>query len=253
MAEVKIQSGIIMTGAGEAQLEHTLAIPSPDPGQVLIKVRAIALNTPDWMALDYFGRPGAGMGFDFAGEVVEIGANGGIWIIGDRVAGFVHACMFSPLKLPTWTNEIPILGHAANYANGSFREYLLADADLLIRLPGHLSFAEASTLGMGVSTTAQALYQWLPLPLPTCDATLFNETILIYGGSTATGSIAIQLAKLSVDCYMRLPISHTNLPQAQDSESSRLAHNNISLGSDRWEPMRSLITVTRMLPKPSEH
>jgi NADPH:quinone reductase-like Zn-dependent oxidoreductase len=196
MSHVKIQSGIIMSGLGTARIEHDLAIPSPDPGQLLIKVQAIALNTPDWMALDYFGRPGAGMGFDFAGEVVEIGDRSEAWTIGDRVAGFVHACMLSALQLPACVNEISILGHAANYANGSFREYVLADEDLLIRLPEHLSFAEASTLGMGVSTAAQALYQWLPLPLPVCDATPSNQTVLIYGGSTATGSIAIQLAKL---------------------------------------------------------
>lgn len=89
-----------------------------------------------------------------------------------------------------------ILGHAANYCNGAFREYVSADADLLIRIPDHMSFDEASTLGMGISTAAQALYQWLPLPLPTHDPQATNWTILIYGGSSATGSIAIQLAKL---------------------------------------------------------
>ena len=94
------------------------------------------------------------------------------------------------------TGLIP--GHAASYCNGAFREYVSADTDLLIRIPDHMSFDEASTLGMDISTAAQALYQWLPLPLPTHDAQPTNRTILIYGGSSATGSLSIQLAKLWV-------------------------------------------------------
>ena len=89
-----------------------------------------------------------------------------------------------------------VLGHAANYSIGAFREYLLADADLTIRLPDSLAYAEASTLGMGLSTAAQALYQSLQLPLPLDTTASPRGTILIYGGSTATGSLAIQLATL---------------------------------------------------------
>lgn len=87
-----------MTGPRMAHIEHNLAIPSPDADQLLIKVRAIALNTPDWIALDMFGRPGAGMGFDFAGEVMEIGDRCKTWTVGGRVAGFVHACMLSSFR-----------------------------------------------------------------------------------------------------------------------------------------------------------
>lgn len=90
------------------------------------------------------------------------------------------------------------LGHAANYTTGAFREYIIADAELVIRLPEQLTFDAASTLGMGISTSAQALYQSLNLPLPTEVQKPIDQTILIYGGSTATGSIAIQLAKLCV-------------------------------------------------------
>ncbi|KAJ5344329.1 Protein TOXD [Penicillium brevicompactum] len=180
MGELKTQSAIIMQGPKKAHVEHGLAIPSPDAYELLIKVHAVALNPSDWMALDHFGKPGAGAGYDFAGEVVEIGENvKSQWAVGDRVAGFVHGC------------------HAANYTIGAFREYLIADSDLVLRLPDHVSYEAASTLGMGISTSAQALYQSLKLPLPSKDPTPANQTILIYGGATATGSIAIQLAKLS--------------------------------------------------------
>ena len=59
-----------------------------------------------------------------------------------------------------------------------------------------MSTEEASTLGVGVTTVGQALYQSLGLPLPTSPAST-KFPILIYGGSTATGALAIQYAKLS--------------------------------------------------------
>lgn len=82
---------------------------------------------------------------------------------------------------------------------GAFREFLLADADLTIHIPESLPLEGASTLGMGVSTAAQALYQILQLPLPGDATSTSSGSILIYGGSTATGSLAIQLAKLQVE------------------------------------------------------
>ncbi|CAG8257411.1 unnamed protein product [Penicillium salamii] len=180
MCELQTQSAIIVQGPGKAKVEHNLAIPSPDAFELLIRVHAVALNPSDWMALDAIARPGAGAGYDFAGEVVEIGENvNSPWAVGDRVAGFVHG------------------SHAANYTTGAFREYLTADSELVIRLPDHVSFEAASTLGMGISTAAQALYQSLNLPLPVANPVPANQSILIYGGATATGSIAIQLAKLS--------------------------------------------------------
>lgn len=87
-------------------------------------------------------------------------------------------------------------GHGANYSIGAFREFVLADADLLIRIPLGLSFCRASTLGMGVSTAGQALYQSLSLPLPDGRTKTEKQTVFIYGASSATGAIAVQLAKL---------------------------------------------------------
>ena len=58
-----------------------------------------------------------------------------------------------------------------------------------------MSFEEAATLGVGVTTVGQALYQSLGLPYPT-EPTKEKVHLLIYGGSTATGTLAIQYAKL---------------------------------------------------------
>jgi NADPH:quinone reductase-like Zn-dependent oxidoreductase len=65
-------------------------------------------------------------------------------------------------------------------------------------IPEHMSFEEAATLGVGITTVGQTLYMTLGLPLPG-EKPLEGETfLLIYGGSTATGTLAIQFAKLYV-------------------------------------------------------
>lgn len=58
-----------------------------------------------------------------------------------------------------------------------------------------MSFEDAATLPVAITTVGQALFQSLGLPLP--PAKVKEPTpILIYGASTATGTIAVQYAKL---------------------------------------------------------
>jgi len=59
-----------------------------------------------------------------------------------------------------------------------------------------MSFEDAATLGVGLTTVAQGLYQELGLPLPPAKVQEPTQ-VLIYGGSTATGTLAIQFAKQS--------------------------------------------------------
>lgn len=58
-----------------------------------------------------------------------------------------------------------------------------------------MSFEAGSTLGAGLISAGQALYQQLKLPLPNEPAST-SKPVLIYGASTATGTLAVQLAKL---------------------------------------------------------
>lgn len=83
-----------------------------------------------------------------------------------------------------------------NHDNGAFADRITAIGDLQIRITDNISFEDAATLGVGVTTVGQGLYQTLGLPLP--PAKVQEPTsILIYGGSTATGTLAVQYAKLS--------------------------------------------------------
>lgn len=68
--------------------------------------------------------------------------------------------------------------------------------DLQMHMPDSLSFEKAATIPLGASTVGQGLYQKaLKLNLPT-EPIKDKEFVLIYGGSTATGSLAVQYAKL---------------------------------------------------------
>ena len=90
----------------------------------------------------------------------------------------------------------------ANAENGAFARYIAVKEDLQMHIPDNVSFEAAATTGVGIGSAGYGLYKVLSLPFP--DSTVGNhssqiearDTVLIYGGSTATGSIAIQLAKL---------------------------------------------------------
>ncbi|KAJ5174223.1 uncharacterized protein N7482_000100 [Penicillium canariense] len=64
--------------------------------------------------------------------------------------------------------------------------------------PEFLSFEESASLGVWLATVVQVLYPVMKLPLPSPHI-LANSgpALLVYGGSSATGTIAIQVAKLS--------------------------------------------------------
>lgn len=67
-----------------------------------------------------------------------------------------------------------------------------------MRIPPNLRLTAAATLPSGVATAALALYRHLALPLLP-ETVAGSPWILVYGGSSASGSIAIQFAKLYVD------------------------------------------------------
>lgn len=73
----------------------------------------------------------------------------------------------------------------------------MAKEHVLLSIPQHLSSEQASTLGVGITTCGQALYQLLGMPLPTLNAPQVEKSIFINGGSTATATLGIQFAKLS--------------------------------------------------------
>ncbi|RDW84969.1 hypothetical protein BP6252_02559 [Coleophoma cylindrospora] len=169
---------VVVQKPGEVKVAEC-SIPKLRDDYLIVKVKAVALNPTDWKHVEWFTSAGARIGCDYAGIVEEVGSkvtNG--LKKGDRVTGFVHG------------------GNEVNHEDGSFGEYITVKGDIQIKIPDNLSFEEAATLGVGITTVGQALYQSLQLPLPS-EPSSTPIPLLIYGGSTATGSLAIQFAKLS--------------------------------------------------------
>ena len=175
----KSQKAVVTVGKGKAELVPDRPIPKLRDDYILVKTVAVAINPTDWKHVDALTSEGSLCGCDYSGYVEEIGsAVTKPFQKGDKVFGFVHG------------------GDAVQYENGAFAEYIVAKGDLQTHLPPNLSFEQAATLGVGISTVGQALYQSLQLPLPT-EPAKEPFPVLIYGGSTATGTLAIQFARLS--------------------------------------------------------
>ncbi|KAI2602339.1 alcohol dehydrogenase [Hypoxylon sp. NC1633] len=169
---------IVAIEKGKAAIQD-VSTPKLRDGFVLIKTKAVGLNPADWKNIDMRATPGSRTGLDYAGTVEEVGK--GVtqpFKKGDRIAG--------------WTNS----GDARDTDLGSFGDYLVARANIQIKIPDSISDEEAATFGVSMSTVAQGLYKILGLPWPT-EPTKTPFPILIYGGSTATGMYGIQFAKAS--------------------------------------------------------
>ncbi|KAJ3164813.1 hypothetical protein HDU88_005025 [Geranomyces variabilis] len=181
-----VQRSVEIKEKGVAVVNNSAPIPALRDGYVLVEVKTIALNPTDWKHVDYAGTPGCRVGCDYAGVVVATGRNlARDYVQGDRIAGFAHG------------------GNSDNKEDGAFAEYIVAKANVALHVPDDMSDEDAATLGVGVTTCGQGLFQSLKLPLPESKEAKeardesSKRTVLIYGGSTATGTLAIQFAKLA--------------------------------------------------------
>ena len=180
MSLPQTQKAIVIHSRGKAEVVSDRPIPKLRDTYILVKTAAVALNPTDWKHIDFLASPGAIVGCDYSGTVEAVGKDvTKPWKKGDRVCGFVHGADHT------------------EHENGAFAQYIVAKGDLQMRIPQDMSFEEAATLGVGISTVGQGLYQSLKLPLPT-EPTKESIPLLVYGGSTATGTLAIQFARLCV-------------------------------------------------------
>lgn len=86
--------------------------------------------------------------------------------------------------------------NATGLEDGCFAQYCTVKEGASLRVPEGMSDEAAACIGVGVVTLAIALYQGLNAPMPGSGKLSDGEWMLIYAGSTATGSLAIQAAKL---------------------------------------------------------
>lgn len=182
-----LQTALIQDDGGAPKLVEDVPLPALKPGTVIVRIVAVALNPADHKMGAAFPTPGAIIGMDFSGVVVQIHPETQTnFRIDDRVCGLV------------------IGSNPSDPSNGAFAEYTRARADLLLRVPSHLSMEQAATLGVGLMTNALALWSAGGLALALESVPVSPESpaerpfpVLVYGGSTATGTLATQLLRLS--------------------------------------------------------
>ncbi|KAK0333243.1 hypothetical protein LTR91_024143 [Friedmanniomyces endolithicus] len=176
MAPSKMKA-IKVVEKGKAEIQE-VPLPKLRDDYVLVKVKMVALNPTDWKHIDFLPQVGHTVGCDFVGTIEEVGSKvKKPWKKGDRMASWSHGV------------------NSAEAEDGAFADYLVAKGDIGMKVPENVSDEEAATLGVGISTVGQGLYQSLGLPLP--GEKKAGYPLLVYGGSTATGTLAIQFAKLS--------------------------------------------------------
>ncbi|POM65495.1 Alcohol dehydrogenase [Phytophthora palmivora] len=144
-----------------------------NPQQVRIKVHSAAVNPIDYKLIEFMGQVMLGkapskeqpfnVGFDAAGEVVEVGRNVERLKVGDAVY--------------TTTSPTSI---------GTLAEYLVIDEELVALKPRNLNFNEAAAVASVAITAYTGMTTFSNLQK--------GETILILGGSSAVGMLAIQFA-----------------------------------------------------------
>ncbi|KAI1191595.1 GroES-like protein [Nemania serpens] len=185
----KRQKAVVAQGAGQLAVVHDAPVPALQADMILVKVAAICLNPVDIKALDYSHAPGAIMGYDFAGTIVALGSDeedSGYFAVGDRVAGVVQGM----------SKDQPDVG--------AFAEYVGALADLVLKLPDSISFENAAPLGLATATATYGLFKELGLSKALEELENGNgggdksgDFVLVAGGSTATGTRAIELLRTS--------------------------------------------------------
>jgi NADPH:quinone reductase-like Zn-dependent oxidoreductase len=156
--------------------------PIASAGLAVVKLRAAAINPIDQMVMKGYLR-GAGwamplpftMGYDLAGVISDISAedSGNPFTIGDEV----FAVNWGQGKHDE--GNLPV--------GGSFAEYILMPIAKLSRKPENISFEQAAAVALVGTTAHQCLFR--------CGQVAAGSRVLILGGASAVGAIAIQLAK----------------------------------------------------------
>ena len=154
-------------GPGAALVLRDVPAPQPEPNDVLVAVRAAAVNRADlrraathFAASDKAGHaPIAGV--EIAGVVIGLGASVKGYAIGDRVMGM---------------------------AGSAYAEQVKVDHRLIVKVPATLDWQQAGSIPVSFITAHDALARAAALQP--------GETVLVQGASTGAGIAAVQIAKL---------------------------------------------------------
>jgi len=149
---------------------HTLTIeqdiaPSPGPNEVLIKVATAGLNRADLLQrIGHYPPPEDAspiMGLEVAGEVAAVGSDISNWKAGDKICALTHG--------------------------GGYASYAVAPVGQCLPIPDDFSMPEAAALPEALLTVWHNVFQRAALQK--------GENILIHGGASGIGTLAIMICR----------------------------------------------------------
>jgi NADPH:quinone reductase-like Zn-dependent oxidoreductase len=159
-------------GGNEVVEVRDAPLPTPGPQEVLIRVRAAAVNPVDWKIRSGLLKIFTGrsfpkiLGSECAGEVAETGAGAKGFKPGDRVIGFPGIRRL-----------------------GAFAEYVCVREESVFPLPAAIPFEQGCTLPIAGLTALQALR--------TLGRIAEGHEVLINGASGGVGTFAVQIARIA--------------------------------------------------------
>jgi len=168
-------------------------VPDPKPrnDQVLIRVRACALNHLDiWVRK---GLPGVSLphtlGSDIAGEIVEAGEYVSGFKLGQRVLlAPMHFCNHCAKCVAGLQNQCPEFTVLGNRVDGGNCELIAVPTVNVIAIPDSLDFNQAASVPLVFLTAWHMLVGRAGIRT--------GQTVLVLGASSGVGIAAIQIAKL---------------------------------------------------------
>ncbi|KAK6854206.1 hypothetical protein PG995_009299 [Apiospora arundinis] len=185
----KLQRAIVANEKLDYSIRDDVPVPPLADDCVIIKTEAIGLNPVDTKMVGPFVAAGASYGIDCSGYLVAMGkdvAATGRLKLGDRVCGSADGM------------------EGLRPQSGAFAEYASMDGGMVLKMPDDMSFETGAGMGLRIATAAMALFHSMGispklLEKPATGDEVFD--VLVYGGATATGTLAIQLLKF---CGLRV-------------------------------------------------
>ena len=197
--------------------------PEPGPGEVLVKIHAVSFNYRDLLVVKGLYNPRMALPripcSDGAGEVIATGQQVTRWKPGDRVAG---------IFMQNWLDGPPtpakVRGALGGDIDGMLTEFAALHESGMVRIPEHLSYAEAATLPCAAVTAWNAL----------ANATLMPGATILIQGTGGVSLFALQLAKLAGLRVLGVSSSHEKLERARSLGLDAGLNYRETPGWDRW-------------------
>ncbi|MDE2435821.1 MAG: NAD(P)H-quinone oxidoreductase [Sphingomonadales bacterium] len=166
LPETMTAIGFDAPGAPEVLRPETVSVPLPGKGQVLIRVAFAGVNRPDVIQRQGFYPPPPGaspiLGLEVSGTVVAVGEEVDAAMLGQQVCALV--------------------------AGGGYAEFCLAEAAVCLPVPAGLPLDQAAALPETLFTVWHNVFER--------GYASEGETMLVHGGTSGIGSMAIMLGKL---------------------------------------------------------